>query len=89
MAEAPKPTDEKIVFSSEDFGQSTTIGPVKEAVTKPPEPIIKKEEENTSWLENRKNALMIGIIGGVIIIVIFGLLFATTIDWQLILNPPP
>lgn len=91
MAEVPEIVsagneDEDVVFNSSDYGESETLAPVeKENAPVPDE--NKPAEEPGSWLENRKTALMIGVIGFIVIIIIFVFLFGT-IDWDLIMNPP-
>ncbi len=87
MAEVPTfPEGEEVVFTPEDYAESVAAGPAREA---PKEPVIPKEEtaetEPKSWLENKRIALIIGIVGFIIIAIIFGFLFST-LDWELILS---
>ncbi len=92
MADVPKipESSEDVAFNASDFGESATLGDVKEkAQTIIPEaaPPSKEGEKPKSWLENKKLALIIAIAGFAVIVVVFGYLFST-LDWELILNPP-
>lgn len=90
MAEVPQigGGNEDVVFSSTDFSESATVDPIKEVkIVSDEKKSGKGKGSSGSILENKNVALVIGIIGFVVIIIVFGLLFGG-LDWELILNPP-
>ena len=93
MAEVPEIVsggneDGDIVFNPSDYGGSETLAPVKEENAPVPDGNAEKADAVPgSWLENRKTALIIGVIGFIVVVIVFVFLFST-IDWNLIMNPP-
>ncbi len=91
MAEVPEIVSEgdeggDVVFTPSDYGGSETLEHA-DKVNAPVPDENKPAEEPGSWLENKKTALIIGVIGFIVVIIVFVFLFGT-IDWDLIMNPP-
>ena len=71
-------------MNNEEFTTLDDI-PEEQVVPRSQEMLQQKTPKPKSWLENKRVALILAIVGFAVIILIFGLLFST-IDWELILS---